>query len=103
MDSLGLMFYQSRFYDPSLGRFISPDIIVPTGTQGTQAWNRYAYVNNNPVRYTDPSGHQAWQGDGGNYTWRDKAHDEYVRQRNDALKCQGGKDTYCSYGELHPL
>ena len=43
--------------DPSLGRFTSPDTIVPTGTQGTQAWDRYAFVNNNPVRYNDPTGH----------------------------------------------
>jgi len=43
--------------DPSLGRFTSPDTIVPTSTQGTQAWDRYAFVNNNPVRYSDPTGH----------------------------------------------
>jgi hypothetical protein len=43
--------------DPSLGRFTQPDTIVPTSTQGTQAWDRYAFVNNNPVRYTDPTGH----------------------------------------------
>jgi len=54
---LGLYFYGARWFDPSVGRFISPDTIVPTGTQGTQAWDRYAYVNNNPVRYTDPTGH----------------------------------------------
>ncbi len=30
---------------------------MPTGTQGTQAWDRYAFVNNNPVRYNDPTGH----------------------------------------------
>ena len=45
--------------DPSLERFTSPDTIVPTGTQGTQAWDRYAFVNNNPVRYNDPTGHGA--------------------------------------------
>jgi hypothetical protein len=33
-------------------------------TQGTQAWDRYAYVNNNPLRYTDPSGHQICLGNG---------------------------------------
>jgi len=54
---LGLYFYGARWFDPSIGRFISPDTIVPTQTQGTQAWDRYAYVNNNPVRYTDPTGH----------------------------------------------
>jgi len=37
---------------------MSPDTIVPTSTQGTQAWDRYAFVNNNPVRYTDPTGHK---------------------------------------------
>jgi RHS repeat-associated protein len=54
---LGLYFYGARWYDSSLGRFTSPDTIVPTQTQGTQAWDRYAYANNNPVRYTDPTGH----------------------------------------------
>ena len=40
--------------DPTLGRFTSADSIVPAGIQG---WDRYAYANGNPVRYTDPSGH----------------------------------------------
>ncbi|MFZ5883970.1 MAG: RHS repeat-associated core domain-containing protein [Chloroflexota bacterium] len=64
----GLMFYNARWlrsvpvtqwrgYDPSLGRFAQADTIVPEQTQGVQAWDRYAFVNNNPVRYTDPSGH----------------------------------------------
>ncbi len=55
-EGFGLMFYQSRFYDPALGRFSSPDSIIPS-TQGVQGWDRYAYVNNNPIRYTDPTGH----------------------------------------------
>ncbi len=45
-----------------LGRFTQADTIVPAGVQG---YDRYAFVNNNPVRYTDPSGHAAWQGDDG--------------------------------------
>ncbi|MBV6397135.1 MAG: hypothetical protein HFACDABA_02740 [Anaerolineales bacterium] len=61
--SLGLYFFVSRWLDPSLGRFTSPDTIVPTSTQGTQAWDRYAFVNNNPVRYNDPTGHSI-TGDG---------------------------------------
>jgi hypothetical protein len=39
-----------------LGRFLSPDSIVP-GAGDPQALNRYAYVRNNPLRYTDPTGH----------------------------------------------
>jgi RHS repeat-associated protein len=50
----GLMDYRARMYDPALGRFIQADSIVPPGVQGL---DRYAYVNNDPVRYTDPSGH----------------------------------------------
>jgi RHS repeat-associated protein len=58
--SLGIYFFNARWFDPSLGRFTSPDTIVPTSTQGTQAWDRYAFVNNNPVRYNDPTGHGIW-------------------------------------------
>ncbi|HNC09954.1 MAG TPA: RHS repeat-associated core domain-containing protein, partial [Anaerolineales bacterium] len=38
----GLMFYNSRYYDSSLGRFASPDTIIPEQSQGVQAWDRYA-------------------------------------------------------------
>ena len=43
--------------DPAIGRFLQADTIVPVASQGTQAFDRYAYVNNNPLNYTDPSGH----------------------------------------------
>ena len=56
----GLYFYQARWYDPGLGRFAQADSIIPLASQGVQAWDRYAYVNNNPVIFTDPSGHIAW-------------------------------------------
>ncbi|MBI4761327.1 MAG: RHS repeat-associated core domain-containing protein [Chloroflexota bacterium] len=56
-EGFGLMFYNARWYDPSLGRFAQADTIVPTQTQDVQAWDRYAYTSNNPVRYTDPTGH----------------------------------------------
>ena len=51
---IGLYYYGARWYDPALGRFAQADTIVPGGVQGL---DRYAYVNNNPIRYTDPSGH----------------------------------------------
>jgi len=53
---LGLYFYQSRWYDASLGRFAQADTIVPNPGD-SQSWDRYAYVRNNPLRYIDPSGH----------------------------------------------
>ncbi len=64
-EGFGLMFYQARWlrsvpkaqrkgYDPGLGRFAQADMIVPPGAQGL---DRYAYVNNSPLRYVDPSGH----------------------------------------------
>ena len=54
---IGLLYYVARFYDPVLGRFSSPDSIIPIESQGVQAWDRYAYVNNSPVVLMDPSGH----------------------------------------------
>jgi RHS repeat-associated protein len=48
----GLYYYRARYYDPSLGRFISQD---PIGFGGQDA-NLYRYVGNNPVNATDPSG-----------------------------------------------
>lgn len=55
-DSTGLYFYEARYYDAVLGRFISADTIVPD-PQSPQDFNRYSYANNNPVIYNDPSGH----------------------------------------------
>jgi RHS repeat-associated protein len=56
-ETIGLYFYGARWYDTSLSRFTSPDTIIPEASQGVQAWDRYAYTNNNPIKYNDPSGH----------------------------------------------
>jgi RHS repeat-associated protein len=53
--SFGLYYYGARWYDPYLNRWIQPDTVIPQ-QQGVQAWDRYAYANNNPVKYTDPTG-----------------------------------------------
>ena len=55
-EAAGLYWYASRAYDPAIGRFVMPDPIVPV-PGNPQALNRYSYVYNNPLRYTDPSGH----------------------------------------------
>jgi RHS repeat-associated protein len=46
----------ARFYDFYLGRFLSPDTIIPEPTN-PQSFNRYSYVNNRPLVAIDPSGH----------------------------------------------
>ncbi|MGB0911200.1 MAG: RHS repeat-associated core domain-containing protein, partial [Nitrospirales bacterium] len=54
-DSTGLYFYEARYYDPVLGRFISADTIVPDPLD-PQTLNRFSYVLNNPLKLIDPSG-----------------------------------------------
>lgn len=74
-----LLFYNARYYDATIGRFISADTIVP-GANGLTVWpsdstalsawktagsgpanpqelNRYSYVSNDPLTRTDPTGH----------------------------------------------
>jgi len=52
----GLYYYGARFYDPVIGRFISADSVVQAPGD-PQTLNRYAYCRNNPLLYTDPTGH----------------------------------------------
>jgi RHS repeat-associated protein len=93
--ALGLCFYNARWYDPLLGRFLQPDLVIQAGARSTetvlpltvsyadsgmlQQWNefqrnsrqagaptdpqllnRYAYARNNPLAYTDDTGHVIW-------------------------------------------
>jgi RHS repeat-associated protein len=53
---IGLYYYNARYYVPGAGRLISADTLVPDPTN-PQQFNRYTYVLNNPLRYTDPTGH----------------------------------------------
>jgi len=52
-----LYYYGARYYDPLYRMFLSPDSIVPNPKK-PQSLNRYSYCHNNPLRYTDPTGHQ---------------------------------------------
>ena len=81
-DKSGLLHYDSRYYDPDLGRFLQPDSYdVP---------NKYAYVSNDPVNRIDPSGHiESSFGGVGNYLipdWQmDNAQNSssYIKEAND--------------------
>jgi RHS repeat-associated protein len=58
LDATGLYYYGARYYDATIGRFISADTIVPD-PMNPQSLNRYSYCLNNPLRYIDPNGHDA--------------------------------------------
>jgi RHS repeat-associated protein len=54
--NVGLIHMNGRVYDPTLGRFVSADPHVQFA-KDTQSYNRYSYVHNNPLKYTDPTGY----------------------------------------------
>ena len=58
---VGLYYYGARWYDPALGRFTQPDTLIPQPGNPLD-WDRYAYVRNSPVNYTDPTGHMLSDG-----------------------------------------
>lgn len=58
LDAVGLIHMNGRVYDPELGRFMSADPFVQA-PYNSQSYNRYSYVFNNPLSFTDPSGYTA--------------------------------------------
>lgn len=61
LNEVGLIHMNGRVFDPLIARFISADRIIQAPND-MQSYNRYAYVRNNPLKYTDPSG----------FSWRSK-------------------------------
>ncbi len=55
LQGVNLIHMNGRLYDPKLKRFLAPDNYIQDITN-TQNFNRYGYVLNNPLMYTDPSG-----------------------------------------------
>ncbi|MEZ5647197.1 MAG: RHS repeat-associated core domain-containing protein [Burkholderiaceae bacterium] len=56
MDQMGVINMNGRVYDPLIGRFLSADPHIQH-PDDLQSFNRYSYVKNNPLAFTDPSGY----------------------------------------------
>ena len=54
-----LYYLTTRYYDPEIGRFISPDSVDYLDPQSINGLNLYAYCENDPVNYYEPTGHSA--------------------------------------------
>jgi len=80
----GLTYMHARYYDPVIGRFLSPD---PVGfaEAGPGYFNRYAYVMNDPVNATDPTGMYA-RGSG----WTDEEWNKFNEAQNAAAEAAEG-------------
>jgi RHS repeat-associated protein len=57
-DFSGLIYMQGRFYLPQYHRFVSPDPGLDQHPEDPQSWNRYAYVQNDPISKFDPDGQE---------------------------------------------
>ena len=58
-EDTGLYYLNARYYNPQWRRFISPDDTAYLDPETPNGLNLYAYCNNDPVNYADPSGHGA--------------------------------------------
>lgn len=76
----GLMDFNARMYSPRLGRFASPDSIVPEPSSSA-GFNRYRYARNSPLVFSDPTGHfseeqlSEWYGE----NWQDNFSAEWQK------------------------
>ncbi|MBR9908485.1 MAG: hypothetical protein GYB30_10630 [Gammaproteobacteria bacterium] len=80
---LALSYMQARYYDPVIGRFYSND---PVGFRGVHSFNRYAYANNNPYKYIDPDGKQAYVA----YMWG-KAQQEACKGKGESCATENAE------------
>ncbi len=96
-DEFDLINMNGRLYDPVLGRMLSPDIAIQD-EYNQQAYNRYSYCLNNPLRYTDPSGYFV-RGSRNYYDWNSMVYYDFGNYRNNG----SAFNTDLSEGKLSPV
>ncbi|MFO7851910.1 MAG: RHS repeat-associated core domain-containing protein [Bacteroidales bacterium] len=104
LDDFNLINMNGRMYDPVLAMFLSPDPFIQS-PETTQNYNRYAYVMNNPLKYTDPTGYSRsaylemlmdrYNYEGGGFWYRGEYYSYYedygfVSSSGAILKSSGG-------------
>jgi RHS repeat-associated protein len=66
----GLDNFDARYYASTMGRFMRPDDpLADQQPDDPQSWNLYSYVRNNPLSFTDPSGHECVSNGNGGWQW----------------------------------
>ena len=90
----GLQYLRARYYDPSMGRFQSRDSYLGNIMQPLSL-NRYVYTANNPVMYSDPSGHRVLAGDDPQHETAEERQISYdaMRQANNSTYTVKSGDT----------
>ena len=86
-----------RLYDPILGRMLSPDVVIQD-EQSSQAYNRYSYCFNNPLRFTDPSGYVV-MGSRNYYDWNSMVYYDFGNHRSNGTAF----NTDLSEGKFSPI
>ncbi len=105
LDGVGLIHMNGRVYDPVVGRFVSPDPWIQDPTN-SQSFNRYTYVWNNPLRYTDPTGELAFifrRGMVSDGTKKSKETDETIEDLNAGVEVQqeGAEEDKAEISDVH--
>jgi len=87
----GFIYLRARYYDPGVGSFISRDSYLGDLLRPLSQ-NRYTYVENNPINYIDPSGHETvFGGNAREYIQNllDNSPKINIEVNNNKEKCQG--------------
>ena len=101
--AVGIYDYGARFYDPTIGRFLQADNLVPE-PYAPQSLNRYSYVLNSPVNGTDPSGNAPDYFDYAGSAYYEEASGQAVRTdwEDSGTSDAGGFGPFASFGGGRP-